>query len=112
MKADIELYLLMKADWVSSRELCQRFNVSERKFRSSNGHAGLCSDFAISGDKGFKHVRHATASEFDDFVSRIRSHGIAELTRVRVLRQTRSNIQSGHPAFEKFSGQGMLPVRI
>lgn len=37
MAAQIELYLLTRGDWVSGKELCQRFNIAARSLRADGG---------------------------------------------------------------------------
>ena len=87
----IERYLLDRATWVPSQELCTSFGISPRQLRQVNDHPGLCSAFAISGDKGFKHITRATTSEWLHFKHRLRKHGISELVRVRTLDRHRRN---------------------
>jgi hypothetical protein len=88
--SQIEHYLLLRPDWVSAAELVRTFRVDERELRAHNGAPGLCSSFALSGKRGYKHVRHATDEEWAAFEERIRSHGISELTRVKELRARRN----------------------
>jgi len=108
----IETFLLSRHGWVSSREICERFGVSERQLRAVAGNAGLCSAFAISGDKGFKHVSAASPSEWLRFKHRLRRHGIAELVRVRDLGKKRQNVtrRSSRPklCYERDTGQALM----
>lgn len=110
----IEAYLLERGDWVTSEDICGRFGIKDaRQLRQVGDTPGLCSAFAISGDKGFKHVSCATRTEFERFCSRLRLHGIAEFMRVRGLRRRRANVtrQVKRPAvvFERDSGQVLFP---
>jgi hypothetical protein len=110
----IEEYLLDAAGdgWVKGKELCARFGIAERQLRKVGDAPGLCSGFAISSDKGFKHVARASTTEFRDFKHRLRRHAIAELTRVRDLDRRRHQVTktTKRPEFtrEKDTGQGLL----
>ena len=64
----IERYLLAAGGWVAGRDLSLVFGVNERALRRDKGQPGLCSEFAISGPRGFRHVRNATAEEFSEKV--------------------------------------------
>lgn len=114
LKADIESYLLSAHGdgWVKSCELCARFEIKPRQLRAVGERPGLASEFAISGDKGFKHVSRATPAEFLRCKHRLRRHAIAELTRARNLdrRRAQTTRQIRRPAFtfQKDSGQGVL----
>lgn len=58
---DLEKFLQERHRWVSSAEICEHFRLSDdRPFRRINGRPGLMADFAISGNRGFKHVDFAT----------------------------------------------------
>lgn len=98
--------------WVKSKQLCARFGITERQLRKVGAQPGLCSGFAISSDKGFKHVTKASKGEFVRFKHRLRHHAIAELVRVRDLDQRRHQVTktTQRPVFtrEKDSGQGLL----
>ncbi len=89
----IEAFLLSERGWVSASLLCERFNVRERALRGISGKPGLCSTFAISGDKGYKHVARATEREFERFRSRLREHAIAQMVRARRLRRLRDQLR-------------------
>jgi hypothetical protein len=106
----IEEHLLQDGGWVSAAELARLFNVTERDLRTRNEKPGICSDFAISGNCGFKHIRHATHAEWTHFESRMRSHAISELVRVKSLRAARHRQTASTPQhiFETTTGQGLL----
>jgi len=111
----IEQYLLVVSDWVSSDEICVRFGLKDdRPLRQVGSRQGLCSGFAISGNDGFKHVSLATTAEWLHFKHRLRKHGIAELIRVRDLGQRRHNsvkaIRAGQ--FERDTGQGVMQLEV
>lgn len=114
LKVDIEQHLLAAPGngWVKSRELCDRFDISERQLRQVGTRAGLASEFAISGDKGFKHVSLATQTEYKRFKHRLRRHAISELVRTRNLDRRRNRVTKTikRPAFtfEKDTCQGVL----
>ena len=91
--AEIEKCLVAHGGWVSAAFLVEDFGLSdERELRATGNKPGLCSAFAISGKRGFRHVRCCTQSEFDEFFSRMRSHGIAELVRARKLKRARGKV--------------------
>ena len=69
--SQIESFLLESRNWVSSRKLCERFGINERALRAVGEHAGLANGFAISGDKGFKHVACTTSGEWKRFENRL-----------------------------------------
>jgi hypothetical protein len=52
---------LRAGGWVGSRDLQLVFGISDRALRRDGNQPGLCSEFAISGVKGFRHVKNATA---------------------------------------------------
>lgn len=110
----IEQYLLDAPGdgWVKSRVLCDRFGITERQLRAVGGQQGLCSAFAISSDKGFKHVKRASKTEYRAFKHRLRRHAIAELVRVRNLDKRRHEVitTTKRPEFirEKDTDQGLL----
>jgi len=114
LKAAIENHLLAAPGngWIKSSELCSLFDIKERQLRAVGDRSGLCSDFAISGDKGFKHVSRATPAEFLRCKHRLRRHAIAELVRARNLDRLRAqSIRTiKRPAFtyQKDTGQGVL----
>ncbi len=112
LASQIEEYLKDRADWVSSRELCERFGLrDDRYLRQIRSEPGLCSGFAISGDKGFRHVASATTSEWLHFKHRLRRHGISEMVRVRNLDVKRRSVTriARHMAYERDSGQLIMP---
>lgn len=89
----IEACLLERGTWVSSEEICEQFSLpDDRALRAVGDHPGLCSAFAISGNKGFKHVAIAQKSEWLHFKHRLRKHGIRELVRVRDLGRRRARV--------------------
>ena len=115
LKEAIEQYLLTAPGdgWVKGRDLCERFDLrNDRALRGVGDRPGLCSVFAISGDKGFKHVARAGTVEYLRFKHRLRRHAISEMVRVRDLDRRRSQVtqQIRCPAFiyQKDTGQGVL----
>lgn len=114
LKEAIESYLqnAVGTGWVKSRDLCDQFDISDRQLRQAGCRAGLCSEFAISGDKGFKHVTNATKAEYRRFKHRLRRHAISELVRTRNLDRRRNRVVKTvrRPAFafQKDNGQGVL----
>ena len=85
----LEAYLLAARGWVSADELCAAFHVTKRQLRAREDQPGLCSHYAISGFRGFRHVAHCTQAEFDQACRRITAHAEGELARGGKLRQRR-----------------------
>jgi len=115
LKEAIESYLLSIPGngWVKGKVLCERFDLrNDRALRGVGNRPGLCSDFAISGDKGLKHVERAGRIEYLRFKHRLRRHAISELIRVSTLDKRRNNqirtIKRPAFTFQKDSGQGVL----
>lgn len=108
----IESYLLAAKGWVSAEDLCKAFKVSKRDLRAHGHRPGLCSRFAISGNKGFRHVTRCTPDEFAQACQRMTSHAEGELGRVRLLRAKRTAaLQSAArpaPIFDGNSDQTLL----
>lgn len=96
--------------WVSSAELCAKFGVKERQFRQVKGKPGLCSAFAVSGNKGFKHFTLASTSEWLRHKLRIKRNAIGQLCRIRDQQCQRANLsrRRQNHLFEKDSGQALL----
>jgi len=99
--------------WVRTTDICKAFGLaSDRPLRAVGDRPGLCTPFAISGDKGLKHIDRATTAEWLRFKHRLRKHGICELVRVRNLdrRRSQSLKQIKRPpfVFQKDTGQGVL----
>lgn len=97
LAARIEAYLLTRKGWVTAAELCDAFGVTERSLRAMGGKPGLCSDCAISGDRGFRHVFNATDAEFTSAYDRIRRHGLGELLHARKLQGKRRHRPDPQP---------------
>jgi len=114
LKEAIENHLLNAggSGWVKSSELCELFDIKERQLRAVGERPGLASEFAISGDKGFKHIDRAMPAEYLRFKHRMRRHAIGQLTRSSNLdrRRTQSTRTIKRPAFtyQKDTGQGVL----
>lgn len=115
LKEAIEQYLLTAPGdgWVKGAEIAARFDLrSDRVLRKVGDAPGLCTEFAISGNKGFKHIARASKSEFDDYYARERQHNISGLVTLRQKRRRRETIIKTikHPSFQfhKDTGQGVL----
>jgi hypothetical protein len=79
---EIEQFLLARRDWVSVRELCERFGIRERVLRQLGSQAGLLTKCAISHPRlGVKHVANATTAEYLHAKHAMRRHAISELRR-------------------------------
>ncbi len=88
--ADVERFLQERHRWVASAEICEHFGLpDDRPFRRVNGRPGLMADFAISGNRGFKHVDFATDGEWDEYSGRIRDHAVEELRGLKAKRLRR-----------------------
>ena len=108
LSAQIEQFLRDEKRWISTGEIVNRFGVSERELRAVGDKPGLCTEFAISGNSGFKHVEHASDAEFDRFYQRGRAHGIRQLVRLRKLaRRRKSHLAKPKPAQTR-DGQFLL----
>lgn len=115
LKEAIEQYLLSAPGdgWVKGAEIAARFDLrSDRVLRKVGDAPGLCTEFAISGNKGFKHIARATTGEFDDYYSRERQHNISGLVTLRQKRNLRNTIlktvRRPEFTFQKDTGQGVL----
>jgi hypothetical protein len=107
----IEGYLLRAGGWVSSRDLQLVFGISERALRRDGNQPGLCSEFAISGVKGFRHVKNATDEEFSESYRRARKHGIGELVGARKRKAYRERLLTTpppEPVLEIATGQAVM----
>jgi|GEM_PF-3572708 len=108
----IEKYLLEARGWVTAWELQSKFAIGQRALRALDGKPGLCSEFAISGNKGFKHVQYATDAEFDRSYGRARKHAIAELVGARLRKRYRERLIAVKPppVHERATGQGVMTL--
>jgi hypothetical protein len=115
LKDLIEAFLMSAPGdgWASSAEIRRRFDLrSDRVLRGVGNSPGLCSEFAISSDKGFKHVARASTREWLAFKHRMRNHAISEMVRTRNLDRLRAQMTRTikRPAFtfEKDTNQGVM----
>ena len=109
----IEAYLQAAKGWVSADDLCAAFNVSKRDLRAHGDRPGLCSEFAISGNRDFRHVVHASPGEFESACRRMTSHAEGELARVKQLRRRRTKalfLDRPAPTVERRSDQTLLSL--
>lgn len=108
----IEAHLLQRRDWVPAAELVSIFGVRERELMALDDRPGLCSLFAISGNKGYKHIAVATDSEWSQHYGRERKHNIGALVTLRAKRQRRDQLvhQYARPPLrvEQTTGQILL----
>jgi len=101
--------------WVSSDEICRVFGLrDDRPLRQVGSRPGLCTTFAISGDKGFRHVSCATKKEWLTFKHKMRRHAVREMVRTRDLEKRRSVVlrEYRRPAikYEVDSGQAVFAL--
>ena len=112
LTAQIEAYLQENRHWIPAEEICAKFGVHDRALRGLGKRPGLCSEFAISGDKGLKHIRYSTDAEWERFEHRIRNHSIGQLIRIKKLRRLRQSYTTATTrppvVFEKITGQALL----
>jgi len=115
LKEAIESYLLSApgSGWVKGKELAKHFDLrSDRALRKMGNKPGLCTEFAISGNKGLKHIDRATPGEFREYYARERKHSLSALVTLRQKRTRRSESirTTQRPAFtfEKDTCQGVL----
>jgi hypothetical protein len=108
----IEQFLLENRRWVKADELCARFGIRERQLRAYDGRPGQCSEFAISGDKGFKHVQHASEEEFQRSDQRSRRHAIGEFVSARLRRRYRQRLLTDRPPPEHEVATGQVVMAI
>lgn len=114
LSREIEPFLLSAGDWVRSEVICERFGIADaRALRGIGREPGLVSDFAISGDGGYKHIEHATTGEWLRFQWRIVHHAISELRRWRRLKKRRTSVLAKRAALptERDTGQRLLFTR-
>ena len=110
MKAELEAYLRAEKRWFSTGEIVNRFGVTARALRAVGNVPGLCTEFAISSNAGFKHVEHASDAEFDRFYDRSRTHSIRQLVRLRRLaRRRKSYVAKPTPAQTR---EGQLLIEL
>lgn len=110
--AQIETFLRASGGWVPAAVICAQFNVGERALRCMERKSGLVSEFAISGDKGLKHVENATTREWLRFKARILYHATGELRRLWCLQRRRHSLQRrrGSVVMEKDTGQTLFSL--
>jgi len=78
--------LLFQNRWIPAREMAQAIGTTERGLRGADSPIR---SVAISGDKGYKSITHATDEEFSHYCNRIRKHAIEELKRIQFLKKRR-----------------------
>lgn len=100
LAAKIAAFLLAQRRWVKAKELCAQFGIAQRALRRLGEREGLCSQCAISGDKGYRHVACATEKEWKRFQRRMGDHAIGELRRRRALRRLRAELFTAQTALE------------
>jgi len=108
---EIEMFLLMRGDWISVVEICQRFGIEERLLRADGKRRPLCRHFAISSStKGFKHLRFATVAERLQYKHARRRTAIAYLRALREYDAAVRNCLTGKfpDQIEALTGQQTL----
>lgn len=79
--------------WISAKSLSNLLGVKERDLRGSESPIRT---FAISGDRGYRHVRNATEQEIEHFCARLTAHAGEELCRVKMILYTRGNLNQSN----------------
>lgn len=82
----LERWLEAKGGWVTARQLCVTAGREENGDRWVRALAGA-SEWVISGQRGYKHVKHATAEEMSHFVNWMESQGKKMIERAERLRR-------------------------
>lgn len=110
----IELHLLRAGGWVPGSTLALLFDVSERELRRDGNRPGLCSGFAISHTRrGFRHVKNATAEEFEEADRRVRKHARSEFYGAQQRKRYRARLLTEpppEPAIEIATGQAVMSL--
>lgn len=89
---NIEHFLYSNGGWMKAGLLAQMFGMSERDLRGADSPIR---DFAISGDKGYRHIANATPDEISHFCARLTAHATEELKRVQKIKEIRRDINQG-----------------
>jgi hypothetical protein len=115
LATQIEMHLLAAGGWVSTRDICARFGIAERRLRQDAARPGLLDAFAVSstreGQSGYIHHRHLDTPDWLPIKHRLRRHAISELRRARSWDRARRNIHTGqHPRIERHTGQAILAL--
>lgn len=111
----IEQHLLAAGGFVSTAEICSRFQIQARALRQAGERPGLLDTFAVSstqsGQHGYIHHRHLPTPEWLRVKHRLRRHAIAELRRARAWDRARHNITTRRPMpQERHTGQLLIPL--
>ena len=101
ISSQVDAFLLSRQGWVSASVLCEKFYLHPRELRASEGKPGICSNFAISGNAGFRHINCCTDAEWEAFRERLTAHGLAEIDRVTTLQSKRPQ-QPTQPTHEDY----------
>ncbi len=108
----IEAYLLDQGGWVATQTICEHFAVDPRDLRSIGKVPGLCSRFAVSGMRGYIHIRHASIEDKLAMKHRVYKHALSQIRGFKVTERAWQGVTI--PAFpypiEKATGQTLLPV--
>lgn len=86
----IEKFLYDFGAWMKADNLACSFNLTARDLRGADSPIR---DFAISGDKGYRHIANATPEEITHFCNRLTAHALEELKRVNRIKEIRQNYE-------------------
>lgn len=118
LAAQIELYLLDRADWVPTMEICGRFGVRDRQLRRDGRRKGLIDHCAVSstnnGENGFIHHRYLPTADYLPIKHGRLKHAISEIRKVRDWDRGRLMVKTGKPPlqYETLTGQSLLPLAV
>lgn len=105
--AEIETFLISRADWVREEEIVAHFGLDDdRLLRATGKRPGPLSRCAIFSGKGIKHLSCATPREIGNCRRRITRELISRVRRLRWLKEGISNLHQGR--WESHTGQGVL----
>ncbi|CAN5356173.1 hypothetical protein BH09VER1_BH09VER1_28770 [soil metagenome] len=110
----IEMFLLMRGDWVPVAEICREFDIPERMLRADGHRRPLCRHFAISsskgGENGLKHLSLCTVRERITYKNNRRKRLIAEARALQEYGIASHNCLTGKKPLqiERHTGQGIL----
>jgi len=108
---EIEAYLLASGGWVTSRDLCAKFRITDRRTRAAKRRPGLLDGFAVSstreGQSGFIHHNFLPTQDYLPLKHCILRHAIAEIRKARRWDAARRRALTGkRPAqIERHTGQ-------
>lgn len=83
-----ERILFDSQSWISARKLAALLGVREVQLRGDDSPIRQCS---ISGNLGYKHLKHATEEEINHFCLRLTAHAMSEMDRVKIIKDQKKH---------------------